>query len=351
VKAARIIEPDKPLELNQVEISDPSGTQVLIKVISTGVCHSDLHLWEGGYDTGDGFMKVTDRGVKFPVTPGHEVVGTIEKIGESVQDVKIGDNVLVFPWIGPSNCDCTACKKGDTNLCETPKSLGVFQDGGYAEKIIVPDYKFLANIGDVDPDSASSLACSGLTAYTAIKKALVNNPESILIVGAGGLGLMGVQIASHMAKCKIICADIDDEKLKTAKELGATDVVNTKENEASQKIMSICNEKGVDSIVDFVNAPPTVKLDLSVIRKRGNIILVGLFGGSVELPLVSVPLKAITIQGAYTGNYKDMVELIELAKKGVINPIVSKHYTLDEATHALDDLKNRKILGRAVINP
>ena len=173
----------------------------------------------------------------------------------------------------------------------------------------------------------------------------------VLVVGAGGLGLMGVQIASHMAKCKIICADIDDEKLKTAKELGATDVINTKESDASQKIMSICNEKGVDSIVDFVNAPPTVKLDLSVIRKRGNIILVGLFGGSVDLPLVSVPLKAITIQGAYTGNYKDMVELIELAKQGVINPIVSKHYTLDEATGALDDLKNRKILGRAVINP
>ena len=236
-------------------------------------------------------------------------------------------------------------------MCETPKSLGVFQDGGYAEKVIVPDYKFLADIGDVNPDSASSLACSGLTAYTAIKKALVNNPESILIVGAGGLGLMGVQLASHMTKCKIICADIDDEKLKTAKELGATDVVNTKESDASQKVMSICNEKGVDSIVDFVNAPPTVKLDLSVIRKRGNIILVGLFGGSVELPLVSVPLKAITIQGAYTGNYKDMVELIDLAKQGVINPIVSKHYTLDEATGALDDLKNRKILGRAVINP
>ena len=178
-----------------------------------------------------------------------------------------------------------------------------------------------------------------------------NEPESILIVGAGGLGLMGVQLASHMAKCNIICADLDNEKLNTAKELGATHTVNTKESDASEKIMSICNSKGVDSIVDFVNAPPTVKLDLSVVRKRGNIILVGLFGGSVELPLVSVPLKAITIQGAYTGNYNDMIELIELAKQGVINPIVSKHYTLDEATHALNDLKNRKILGRAVINP
>ena len=217
--------------------------------------------------------------------------------------------------------------------------------------MIVPDYKFLPSIGDLNPDSASSLACSGLTAYTAIKKALVNNPESILIVGAGGLGLMGVQLASHMAKCKVICADLDDQKLNTAKELGATHVVNTKESNAAQKIMSICNEKGVDSVVDFVNAPPTVKLDLSVIRKRGNIILVGLFGGSVDLPLVSVPLKAITIQGAYTGNYKDMIELIELAKSGVVNPIVSKHYKLDDANTALEDLKNRKIIGRAVINP
>jgi len=349
LKAAQIVEPDKPLELNQIEISEPTGTQVLVKVVSTGVCHSDLHLWEGGYDTGDGFMKVTDRGVKFPVTPGHEVVGKVEKIGESVKDIQIGDIVLVYPWIGCGKCQ--TCEKGDTNLCETPKSLGVFQDGGYAEQMIVPDYKFLASIGDLNPDSASSLACSGLTAYTAIKKALVNNPESILIVGAGGLGLMGVQLASHMAKCKVICADLDDKKLNTAKELGATYVVNTKESDAVQKIMSICNEKGIDSIVDFVNAPPTVKLDLSVIRKRGNIILVGLFGGSVDLPLVSVPLKAITIQGAYTGNYKDMIELIELAKSGVVNPIVSKHYKLDDANAALEDLKNRKIIGRAVINP
>ena len=349
MKAAQIIEPDKPLELTQIEISEPTGTQVLVKVVSTGVCHSDLHLWEGGYDTGDGFMKVTDRGVKFPVTPGHEVVGKVEKIGESVKNVQIGDIVLVYPWIGCGKC--STCEKGDTNLCETPKSLGVFQDGGYAEQVIIPDYKFLASIGDLNPDAASSLACSGLTAYTAIKKALVNDPESILIVGAGGLGLMGVQLANHLAKCKIICADMDDKKLNIAKELGATHVINTKESDPTQKIMSICNEKGVDSIIDFVNAPPTVKLDLSVIRKRGNIILVGLFGGSVDLPLVSVPLKAITIQGAYTGNYNDMVELIDLAKKNVINPIVSKHYTLDEATTALNDLKNRKILGRAVINP
>ena len=349
MKSAQIIEPNKPLEINETELPKPNGNQVVVKVKSTGVCHSDLHLWEGGYDTGDGFMKVTDRGVKFPVTPGHEVVGNVEEIGDSVQGVDIGDLVLVYPWIGCGQC--TTCEKGNTNLCESPKSLGVFQDGGYAEYVLVPDAKFLAKIDNLDPDAAASLACSGLTAFTAVKKALTNSPENILIVGAGGLGLMGVQIANALTKANIICADLDDEKLESAKKLGATHIINTKESDAVKKIMSICNEKGVDSIIDFVNAPPTVKMDLSLIRKRGNIILVGLFGGSVELSLVSVPLKAITIQGAYTGNYNDMLELIKLAQRGVINPIVSKHYKLDEANTALGDLKNRKIIGRAVINP
>ena len=349
MKSAQIIEPNKPLEINETELPKPNGNQVIIKVKSTGVCHSDLHLWEGGYDTGDGFMKVTDRGVKFPVTPGHEVVGSVEEIGDSVQGVNIGDLVLVYPWIGCGQCP--TCEKGDTNLCESPRSLGVFQDGGYAEYVLVPDSKFLAKIDNLDPDAAASLACSGLTAFTAVRKALTNNPENILIVGAGGLGLMGVQITNALTKANIICADLDDEKLNSAKKLGATHIINTKQSDAVKEIMSICNEKGVDSIIDFVNAPPTVKMDLSLIRKRGNIILVGLFGGSVELPLVSIPLKAITIQGAYTGNYNDMVELIKLAQRGVINPIVSKHYKLDDANIALNDLKNRKIIGRAVINP
>jgi propanol-preferring alcohol dehydrogenase len=115
--------------------------------------------------------------------------------------------------------------------------------------------------------------------------------------------------------------------------------------------MSICNGKGADSVVDFVNAPPTAKLDFAVLRKRGNLVLVGLFGGSIELSLVTIPLKSITIQGAYTGNYTDMIELLALARKGTLNPVISKRYNLDECNTALEDLKARKILGRAVINP
>ena len=350
MRSARILEPNEPLSISESETPKPEGDQVLVKVNSVGVCHSDLHLLEGGYDLGDGqFMKVTDRGVKYPVTPGHEIVGTVEDIGNNVSSIEKGDQVLVFPWIGCG--ECPACKVKNENLCDTPKSMGVFQDGGYSDYALIPSFKYLAKLDGVDPDAATSLACSGLTAFTAIKKANQNSPEFLVIIGAGGLGLMGVQIAKAITDAKIICVDLDDQKLNTAKEMGADYIINSKDSETSQKIMSICNDKGADSVVDFVNAPPTVKLDFAVLRKRGNLVLVGLFGGSIELSLVTIPLKSLTIQGAYTGNYDDMVELLALARKGILNPVISKRYTLDDANTALGDLKARKIIGRAVINP
>ena len=350
MKSAQITGPNEPLKISEFNTPKPQQNEVLVKVKAVGVCHSDLHLWEGGYDLGDGqFMKVTDRGVKYPVTPGHEIVGVVDDVGNGVTGFSKGDEVIVYPWIG---CGiCPACKVGNENLCDTPKSLGVFQDGGYSDYALVPNYKYLAKLNGVNPETATSLACSGLTAYNAIKKSNQNSPEFLVIIGAGGLGLMGVQIAKAITQAKIICVDLDDQKLDTAKKMGADFILNSKDPDTSQKILSICNDKGADSVVDFVNAPPTAKLGLSILRKRGNLVLVGLFGGSIEMSLVTVPLKSIVIQGAYTGNYNDMVELLELAKKGTINPIISKRYSLDEANTALEDLKARKILGRAVINP
>jgi len=358
LKAARIVEANKPLEISELEIPEPKENQVIVKVKAVGVCHSDLHLWEGGYDLGDGsFMKVTDRGVKYPVTPGHEIVGSIAKMGSAVTGFSEGDNVLVYPWIGEGTCP--ACKAGNENLCDSPKSLGVFQDGGYAEQVLVPHFKYLVKVSGIDLEPAASLACSGLTAYTAVKKANMNSPEYLVIIGAGGLGLMGIQIAKAITNAKVICVDLDDKKLDIAKKMGADFVINTNvigsvttgSGNAVQKIISICDNKGADSVIDFVNAPQTAKTGIAVLRKRGNLVLVGLFGGSIDLSLVTIPLKAITIQGAYTGNYNDFVELIELAKKGTIKQVISERYSLNQSNNALENLKQRKIIGRAVINP
>jgi len=358
LKAARIVEANKPLEISELEIPEPKENQVIVKVKAVGVCHSDLHLWEGGYDLGDGsFMKVTDRGVKYPVTPGHEIVGSIAKMGSAVTGFSEGDNVLVYPWIGEGTCP--ACKAGNENLCDSPKSLGVFQDGGYAEQVLVPHFKYLVKVSGIDLEPAASLACSGLTAYTAVKKANMNSPEYLVIIGAGGLGLMGIQIAKAITNAKVICVDLDDKKLDIAKKMGADFVINTNvigsvttgSGNAVQKIISICDNKGADSVIDFVNAPQTAKTGIAVLRKRGNLVLVGLFGGSIDLSLVTIPLKAITIQGAYTGNYNDFVELIELAKKGTIKQVISERYSLNQSNDALENLKQRKIIGRAVITP
>lgn len=358
MKAARIVEANKPLEISELEIPEPKENQVIVKVKAVGVCHSDLHLWEGGYDLGDGsFMKVTDRGVKYPVTPGHEIVGSIAKMGSAVTGFSEGDDVLVYPWIGEGTCP--ACKAGNENLCDSPKSLGVFQDGGYAEQVLVPHFKYLVKVSGIDLEPAASLACSGLTAYTAVKKANMNSPEYLVIIGAGGLGLMGIQIAKAITNAKVICVDLDDKKLDIAKKMGADFVINTNvigsvttgSGSAVQKIISICDNKGADSVIDFVNAPQTAKTGIAVLRKRGNLVLVGLFGGSIDLSLVTIPLKAITIQGAYTGNYNDFVELIELAKKGTIKQVISERYSLNQSNDALENLKQRKIIGRAVINP
>lgn len=350
MKAAQIVTPKEPLQIKDLEIPKPKEFEAVVKVKAVGVCHSDLHLWEGGYDAGAGsFMKATDRGVKFPVTPGHEVVGTVSQIGSSVQGITTGDDVLVYPWIG---CGiCPACKVGNENLCDAPRSLGVFQNGGYAEYVLIPNSKYLIKVSGIDLEGTASLACSGLTAFTAVKKANTNSEQFLVIVGAGGLGLMGIQIAKAVTKSTIICVDLDDNKLAAAKKMGADHIINSKGQDTVQKIISICNNKGAECVIDFVNTPPTVKMDLAVLRKRGNLILVGLFGGSAEIVLPTIPLKAITIQGAYTGNYNDLVELLNLAKRGVINPIISKRYLLGDVNTALEELKQGKIIGRAVINP
>ena len=142
MKSARIVKPHEPLKVQQLDIPKPTGTQVLIRVHSSGVCHSDIHLWDGGYEGLDGqILKTTDRGVKYPLTPGHEIAGTIESLGDQAEGFSKNEKVIVYPWIGEGLCP--ACRSGEENVCDKPRSLGVYLDGGYSEYVLVPSYKYL----------------------------------------------------------------------------------------------------------------------------------------------------------------------------------------------------------------
>ncbi|PWU79645.1 MAG: zinc-binding alcohol dehydrogenase [Candidatus Nitrosopolaris wilkensis] len=351
MKAARIVQVNQPLQVQELQTPKPKGAQVLIKVQSSGVCHSDIHLWEGGYEGPHGlFLKTTDRGVEYPLTPGHEIAGVVDSLGEQAEGFSKNEKVLVFPWIGEGLCP--ACRAGDENLCDKPRSLGVYTDGGYAEYVLVPSYKYLVKLGDdTDTDTSAPLSCSALTAYGAVKKSSLRPNDNVVIVGAGGLGLMAFQIAKAITGSKIIAMDIDDAKLKEAKENGAANTINSKKEDAVNAVMELTDNMGADAVIDFVNASKTVETDMQLLRRRGKVVLVGLFGGELKLSLVTMPTRAYRLIGSYTGNITDLIELVSLAKRGVIKPIISNRFKLNQATEALTMLKNGKILGRGIINP
>jgi propanol-preferring alcohol dehydrogenase len=324
---------------------------VLVKVQSSGVCHSDIHLWEGGYEGPQGqFLKTTDRGVKYPLTPGHEIAGIIDSLGEQTEGFAKNEKVLVYPWIGDGLCP--ACRIGEENLCDKPRSLGIYNDGGYAEYVLVPNYKYLVKLGEeIDMDTSAPLSCSALTAYGAVKNGNLTPNDNVVIVGTGGLGLMAIQLTKAITGSRIIALDRDDEKLKAAKDNGAQDIINSTKEDVVKAVMELTERMGADAVIDFVNASSTVEVDMKFLRRRAKLVLVGLFGGELKLNLITMPTRSYKLIGSYTGSMNDLIELVSLAKRDIIKPVISNRFRLEEATEALKMLKEGKILGRGVINP
>ena len=351
MRAARIVKLNEPLQVQELQTPTPKGTQVLIKVQSSGVCHSDVHAWEGYYEGIDGqTLKTTDRGIKYPLTPGHEFAGIVDSLGDQAEGFSKNEKVLVYPWIGEGLCP--ACRIGQENLCDKPRSLGIYTDGGYAEYALVPSYKYLVKLGDdMDTDTSAPLSCAGLTSYGAVKNANLKPDDNVVIVGTGGLGLMAIQLTKAVTGAKIIAVDLDDQKLDVAKKNGADIIINSKQEDPVKVIMELTDKLGADAVIDFVNASKTVETDMQFLRRRARLVLVGLFGGELKLSLVSMPTRAYRLIGSYTGTISDLIELVSLAKRGVIKTVVSQRFKLEQATEALSMLREGKIIGRGVINP
>ncbi len=215
----------EPLRCNEQPTPEPTGTEVLLKVLAAGVCHSDLHLADGYFDLGGGKrLSLADRGMKLPLTLGHENVGEVVAIGPEAKGIKIGTRMLAHPWIGCGTCG--PCRRGEENLCRAMKSLGVFTNGGYADYMMVPHPRYLFDIGDLPPERTAPLACSGVTTFGALKKVPTLTTEPTVIVGAGGLGLMCLALHRKMGGHSAIVVEIDPAKREAAKQAGAAHVVD-----------------------------------------------------------------------------------------------------------------------------
>lgn len=352
ISAARIHTYGAPLVVEDVKkpiISAPEG--VLLKVGAAGLCHSDLHLMNGHWQK--------TLPLKLPVIPGHEIAGWVEDVGISVPTtIKKGDLVAVFGGWGCGYCIC--CKRGDEQMCQQAKWPGLSDhDGGFSEYISVPSYRFLVRVDEqptqIKPEQLAPLTDAGLTPYRAIKKVrhLLSANSYVAVVGIGGLGFYGTQYARIFGSgAGVIAMDRSEAKLKMATEIGGADfAVNiSKPDDIKDKVEKITKGKGIDVILDTVGSENTINIGVNSLSKSGAIVLVGLFGREVKFPLFQTVLNEYRVYGSLWGNYNELREVIELAKRGIIKHQVQK-FSLSEVNEAIDLLVTGNIQGRAVIVP
>ncbi|HXP29762.1 MAG TPA: alcohol dehydrogenase [Stellaceae bacterium] len=350
MKSYDVCECGAPLRLMERPTPKPVGTEILLKVIAAGVCHSDLHIWDGYYDLGGGKrLQLSDRGVKLPLTMGHENVGEVVAVGPGAVGVKIGDRRLVHPWLGCG--ECAVCRRGDEQLCRTPFSIGVFRSGGYADHLLVPHPRYLFDIGGIAPEKAAPLACSGITTYGALKKVgPLLQEEPVVIIGAGGLGLMCLSLHQKMGGKAAIVVDIDPVKREVARRAGAQAVIDGNTADAAKEIIE-ATKGGAWAVIDLVGASRTVQLGVDSLVKGGKVIVVGLFGGDITVPTPSFPLRAMGIQGSYVGSLNEMAELLDLVRRKGAPDLPVATRPLAAVNDALNELKAGKVIGRVVLMP
>ena len=227
----------------------------------------------------------------------------------------------------------------------------MFRAGGYADHLLVPHPRYLFDIGNIAPERAAPLACSGITTYGALKKVgPLLQEEPVVIIGAGGLGLMCLALHRAMGGKGAIVVDIDPVKREAALKAGAQAVIDGGAADAAKEIIEATNG-GAWAVIDLVGASRTVQLALDAIVKGGKLIIVGLFGGDITVPTPSFPLRAMSIQGSYVGSLTEMAELLDLVRrKGVPNLPVGTR-PLAAVNEALNELKAGKVVGRLVLTP
>lgn len=350
MRSMQIVDWGRPLELRTYDDPQPQGTEVLLAVDACGVCHSDLHLHDGFFDLGGGeAIRVADRGIRLPFTLGHEVVGTVRALGPEAAGVAVGDRRIVFPWIGCGQCP--VCRRGEELLCLKPRIVGTWKDGGYSDRVIVPDARYLVDYTGVPTELAATLACSGVTAYSAVRKLPeLTAEDSLLLVGAGGVGLSTLHIARALTPARIVVADVDAAKRERALADGADAAVDNAADGALAALREAIGG-GAAAAIDHVGRPETARFAIDGLRKGGTLIVVGLYGDRLALPMPLLPLRMLTLRGSYVGTLDELKALVALVQGGKIPPIPVAGRPLAAANAVLDELRRGRIIGRVVLQP
>jgi alcohol dehydrogenase, propanol-preferring len=342
VKAARLHEYGHELVVEDVPTPVPGPGQVVVRVEGAGFCHSDIHVI-------DGEIRILPR---MPLILGHENAGVVAALGSGVASVREGDAVAVFGGWGCGQCDY--CVTGHEQLCESPQWAGLsVHDGGYAEYLLVPHERYLVKLSTLTPAEAAPLTDAALTPYRAVKKALpfLEPDHYALVIGLGGLGQYGLKLLRLLAGCPIIAVDVHQQKLRLARELGATHTFNARDGDLGAKIRDLTSGRGVNASFDFVGTEETLTLAIGATRSLGKVSQIGLAGGTAHMKVLGNSRFEVLFEATLWGTIKELREVIALAESGQLRSIPIERVPLDRINEVYARLKRGDIEGRAVITP
>lgn len=339
MRAAQLVAYGKPLELREVPKPEPRGQQVLVKIAGAGICHSDLHLIEGRFPLP--FL---------PLTLGHENTGYIESMGKDVVGFTKDDAVAVYgAWNSKGD---RFDRKGEGNLSNVNEWVGVGHHGGYADYLLVPSYKYLIRLEDMDPIEATPLVDAGLTSYRAVKKLRDNvyPGSTVLLVGIGGQGQFAVQYTKLILPgVRTVAVDIDDDKLRFARKIGADHTINSSREDALDALTELTDGEGVQGAIDFVGISETMTLAYNSLGRQGKFVIVGLNGGKLEIsPDMTVNEAEVTTSN--WGTLLELGEVIQLARQKRLYTNIET-VNLEDVNDAISRLATGKVRGRVVITP
>jgi propanol-preferring alcohol dehydrogenase len=345
MRALQLIAWKQSPELGDVPDPVAGPGQVVVRIAGAGACHSDLHLM---HDFDAGYLSWGP-----PFTLGHENTGWVDQLGDGVTGLEIGEPVAVY---GPWGCGhCHRCRTGTENYCERQGEIGaggggLGRDGGMAERMLVPSARHLVPLGDLDPVRAAPLTDAGLTPYHAIKRSLplLGPGSTAVVIGAGGLGHLAVQILAALCPATIVAVDPRETARREAAAAGASHVLDSTADTTAE-IRAITRGRGADVVVDLVGSDATLALAAAVVRPLGHLTLVGIAGGSAPFSFFSIPYE-VSLATTYWGSLPELMEVLDLAHAGHIEPVVET-FGLDRALDAYDAMRQGTLRGRAVITP
>jgi len=343
MRAVRVTGYHQPLQMTDVPRPEVTGPHdVVVKIGGAGVCRTDLHILEGQW--------AEKSQVELPYTIGHENAGWVHAVGDGVTGIAVGDKVILHPLV---TCGlCRACRSGDDVHCTDNRFPGINSDGGYAEYLKTTARSVIKLDDSLEPADVAALADAGLTAYHAVAKAakLLRPGYVAVMIGAGGLGHIGIQVMKAISPATLVVTDRNPAALALAQELGAEHTVLAKDDGSHvAEILELTGGLGAEAVIDFVAEGGSTKLGAQLLRQAGNYYVVG-YGEDLVVPTIDMVSAEINFVGNLVGSYNDLVELMVLAAKGKVS-LHTTTYKLDEFQQAIDDLDAGRVRGRAILVP